>query len=455
MHTQLQSWSALQRIIATMSLALMAACTTLGPDYEPPKTVELPTSWTQPDVADQSKTTTDWWTLFNDPVLNGLIERGASQNLSLEAAGLRIVQARAALGISDALIFPQRQQVNGNLATLYRNEDSFNSASIGLDVGWEMDIWGKYARGIESAEANLYASIASYRNVLVTLTAEIARNYISYRTAQERAFLSRQNIAIQKRVVAMTQVQFDSGNVSELDVQQSKTQLFATQSSLPGFTIARIQSRNALAVLLGTRPEELDPILALSDQRQVTSYDERLTSIDTSPGAEERQMSDYNDQSIIPNAPPISTTIDAQLVMQRPDLQVAELRAQAQSARIGATQANLYPQFFLAGSIGLSDTVRTGDSFSFSDAVTAAVGPGFSWNVFQYDRIKNQVRIEDARFQESLANYNQQVLEAIREVSNALEGCRYTLERSEYDYGAVSAAIRALTSQPINTIMAW
>jgi len=443
MHKLLRSWQHLPRVAIALSMAGLSACTTLGPDYAPPQTVELPSSWSQSDVADQSRATEDWWTLFNDPVLNELIELSAKQNLSLEAAGLRIVQARAALGISDALIFPQRQQVNGNLARLYQNENSFNSASIGLDVGWEMDIWGKYARGIESAEANLYASIASYRNVLVSLTAEVARNYISYRTAQERAFLSRQNIEIQERVVAMTQVQFDSGNVSELDVQQAKTQLFATQSALPGLTIARIQSRNALAVLLGTRAEELEPVLAMAEKRSVSSYDERLTRIDTSPGAEERFMQDYNTHSIIPIAPPISMKIDAQLLMQRPDLQVAELQAQAQSARIGATQANLYPQFFLAGSIGLSDTVRSGNSFSFSDSVTAAVGPGFSWNIFQYDRIKNQVRIEDARFQESLTNYNQQVLEAIREVSNALEGYRYTLERSEYDYGAVRAAIRA------------
>ena len=442
-HSLRRHWPQLRQAAIVLSIVSLSACTTLGPDYEPPQTVELPSNWNQSEVIDQSRATADWWTLFNDPALNKLVELSAQQNLSLEGAGLRIVQARAALGISDALIFPQQQQVNGNLARLYQNENSFNSASIGLDVGWEMDIWGKYARGIESAEANLYASIASYRDVLVTITAEVARNYISYRTAQERAYLSRQNIAIQERVVAMTQVQFDSGNVSELDVQQAKTQLYATQSSLPGLTIAQIQSRNALAVLLGTRPEEIEPILALTEERSVSSYDERLSSMDTSPGAEERHMRDYNTHSIIPTAPPISTTIDAQLVMQRPDLQVAELSAQAQSARIGATQANLYPQFFLAGSIGVSETVRSGDSFSFSNAVTAAVGPGFSWNVFQYDRIKNQVRIEDARFQESLTNYNQQVLQAISEVSNALEGYRYTLERSEYDYGAVRAAIRA------------
>ena len=424
-------------------VAGLSACTTLGPDYTAPEPVALPSDWAAEDAEIQTSKEAAWWTLFNDPVLDELIERGASQNLSLEAAGLRIVQARAALGISDALVFPQQQQVSGNLAKLYQNETSFNSAGIGLDVGWEMDIWGKYARGIESAEANLYASIASYRDVLVTITAEIARNYISYRTAEERTFLSRQNIAIQKRVVEMTQVQYDSGNVSELDVQQARTQLYATESSLPGLTIAKLQSRNALAVLLGTIPENVEELLASGEQRRTSSYDERLASAMQGKEAEQRFVDEYDANSIIPVAPRLTTAINPELVRRRPDLQVAELRAQSQSARIGAAETNLYPQFFLFGSIGVSDTVRSGDSFSASNAVSAAVGPGLSWNIFQYDRIKNQVRIEDALFQESLTNYNQQVLQAVQEVSNALVGYQYTLQRSEYDFAAVKASIRA------------
>jgi outer membrane protein TolC len=146
---------------------------------------------------------------------------------------------------------------------------------------------------------------------------------------------------------------------------------------------------------------------------------------------------------LIPIAPTIAPSIDPNLIRRRPDLQVAELLARAQSARIGARQADLYPQFFLFGSIGLSDTVRTGDSFSTSNAVTAAIGPGFSWNIFQYDRIKNQVRIEDALFQESLTNYNQQVLEAVSEVSNALIAYEFSQQQAEFNFAAVAASIRA------------
>ncbi len=419
--------------------ALLSACTTIGPDYQPPAQVELPSHWSESEAAQQTLAVGEWWQLFNDAVLSDLIKQGAQQNLSIAAAGLRIVQARAALGISDALIFPQQQQVNGSYSALYRNEDWFNSANASLDVGWEMDIWGKYARGIESSEANLYATIASYHEVLVSIGAEIARNYINYRTAQERMYLSRKNIAIQQRVVDMTQVQFEAGNVSELDVQQAKAQLYATQSSLPVLNIAKLQARNAIAVLLGTIPENIEPLLSRDEQRKIPALDKRISATQR-PGV---SADNYSKYSVIPQAPKLKSNIDAQLVMRRPDLRVAELLSRAQSARIGLTEADLYPQFFLFGSVGVSQTVRSSNSFDLSNAVTATIGPGLSWNIFQYGRIKNAVRIEDALFQESLANYNQSVLEAVREVSNALEGYDNYVDKSKYDFSAVEASIRA------------
>ncbi|CAA0111906.1 Outer membrane protein OprM [Halioglobus japonicus] len=418
---------------------LLAGCTTVGPNYQPPEQIQLPEQWSEEDAVAQSVQVGAWWMQFNDPVLNQLIEQGARQNLTIAAAGLRIVQARAALGISDALIFPQEQQVNGNFSGLYRNEDWFKSAGASLDVGWEMDVWGKYARGIESSEASLYASIASYHDVLVSISAEIARNYINYRTAQERMFLSRQNIAIQRRVVEMTQIQFDSGNVSELDVQQAKAQLFATQSALPTLNIARLQAQNAIAVLLGTIPEEVESLLLAGSEREIPDLNNRIRETQVSGAA----GADYTKYSVIPHAPQLKGPVDAQTVMRRPDLQVAELQARAQSARIGLTEADLYPQFVLFGSLGVSQTVRSSNSFDLSDAVTATIGPGLSWNIFNYGRIKDRVRIEDALFQESLTNYNQTVLDAVREVTNAIDGYYNNVEKSKYDFGAVQASIRA------------
>lgn len=432
--------AATPRGVALSALGLLlVGCTAVGPDYQPPAQPQLPSGWSDTEAAQQTGEVGAWWKLFNDPVLSDLIERGAQQNLSIVAAGLRIVQARAALGISDALVFPQQQQINGNYSGLYRNEDWFKSASASFDVGWEMDIWGKYARGIQSSEASLYASIASYHDVLVSISAEIARNYINYRTAQERMYLSRQNIAIQKRVVEMTQVQFDAGNVSELDVQQAKAQWYATQSTLPILNITRLQARNALAVLLGTLPESIEPLLVLDKEFKNPDLDKRIGETHL-PG---ETAAHYSKGSVIPRPPELKSSVDAQVVMRRPDLQVAELLARAQSARIGLSEADLYPQFFLLGSVGVSQTVRSSNSFDLSDAVTATIGPGLSWNIFQYGRIKNRVRIEDALFQESLTNYNQSVLDAIREVSDALDGYSNNVDKSKFDLGAVEAAVRA------------
>ena len=420
-------------------LFVLAGCTVVGPDYEGIAAPAMPSAWDAEAAAADSEAIASWWLSFQDPTLTGLIERGAKQNLSLEAAGLRIVQARAALGISDSLLFPQQTQVNSSLSYLYQNDNGFNSANIGLDVGWELDVWGKYARGIQSSEATLYASIASYRDVLVTVSAEIARNYINYRTAQERMHLSRRNVAIQQRVVDMTQVQFDSGNVSELDVQQARTQLYATESALPALDTARLQALNAIAVLLGARPEEIEPLLEVEEPGEKSVLDHSISTI----SRDEVMTAEYADDSVIPQAPAPATRINTHLILRRPDLQVAELRARAQSARIGFTEADLYPQFFLFGSVGMSQTVRSGDSFDAGDAVTAAIGPGLTWNIFQYDRIKNRVRIEDALFQESLTAYNQTVLSAIQEVTNAIQAYENGIRKSDYDFQAVKASIRA------------
>ena len=434
----------LSRRYGVLSLSLiLSACTVLGPDYEAPVVPQLPSAWSESEMLAESEKLGRWWETFNDPILTALIERGAQQNLSIEAAGLRIVQARSALGISDALIFPQQQQLNGNLSPVYRNENWYKSFGASFDVAWEMDVWGKYARGIESAEASLYASIASFHDVVVSVSAEIARNYINYRTAEERKYLSRRNIAIQKRVVDMTQVKFDAGNVSELDVQQAKTQLYATQSALPGLSIAQFQARNALAVLLGTLPQELEILLGPEVVREA-----RVSQAGERFGGQLREsvtVSTYSKDSVIPAAPELTVLPSSELVLRRPDLQVAELLMHAQSARIGLAETELYPQFFLFGSLGLSQTVRDNQSFSFSDSVTAAIGPGISWNIFQYDRIKNQIRIEDARFQESLTAYNQSVLQAVAEVTNAIDTYRETIKKGQYEFRGVQASIRAFS----------
>lgn len=437
--------------LVMMPLLGLSACTTLGPDFQTLEAKNLPDSWknsasafdsendSESELEQTMQASAQWWKQFNDPTLNLLVERANTQNLDIEAAGLRILQARMILGISDSLGYPQVQVASGSLAKVYRNESSFNSAALSFDAGWEMDIWGKYARGVEASEAALYASIASYNDIAVTITSEVARNYINFRTFQERVLLSRRNIQIQQRVVHITQVQYDSGNVTELDVQQAKSQLYTTKAALPSLKLGMMQARNSLAVLLGVMPGEIVPMLESEQLKaKVDAYNIEYGRADT-----KRTMTDDNTESIVPTPPMLDASIDASLVMRRPDLQVAELLAHAQSAKIGSAEAALYPSFSLFGSIGSNSNTPSGSSFSFSDSLTLSAGPSFSWNIFQYGRIKNNVRLEDARLQEALTNYNKKVLLAVQEVSGALESYSLYREQKALRMSSVNASVRA------------
>ncbi|EOA8956858.1 TolC family protein [Vibrio harveyi] len=429
--------------LAILSVLGLSACTTLGPDYVHPEQTALPSDWSVEKAAQDTQQSEQklqqWWQQFNDPTLTQLVEMASQQNLDLEAAGLRIVQARSLLGISTGLQYPQVQTVSGNLARAYVNDQGVNNAALSFDAGWEMDIWGKYARGIESAEAGYYASIASYHDIMVTITAEVARNYINYRTFQERILLSRRNIEIQERVVNITQVQFDSGNVTELDVQQAKNQLFNTKAAQPSLEIAMKQSRTALALLLGVLPEDVEKLLQSDGFAQrMADYENQFKSSGRKPA-----LSGNDERSIVPRPPLLDNKVDANLVMRRPDLQVSEMQARAQSAQIGVAETALYPSFSLFGSIGIDSTVPDGSSFSFSDSLTMVVGPTFSWNIFQYGRVKNNIRFEDAKFQETLTNYNKKVLQAVNEVTNALEAYDLYLEQKSLRLQSVNSSIRA------------
>jgi len=404
----------------------ISGCTKLGPDFKHEEKQAVPSSW-DANLSENDESVTEWWKIFEDETLDTLISKTYDQNLDLRSAGLRVLQSRAALGISESLVYPQSQTLSGSIVGVRRVGQNFYSTGASFDVGWEMDVWGKYARNIESSEAILYASIASYDDILVTLIAEVARNYINYTTAQERIAFARSNIAIQKRVTQMTEVQYNAGNVSELDMQQAKTQLYATQALVPSYELSMIQSRNAIAILLSTLPSEVDAILK---------------------SKEKTHLPESIDYTNIPSYVPMASLdanfrIDADLVRRRPDIQIAELQALAQNARIGSAEAALYPHFSLFGSLGFNLNNAVNGWTSAGDSIGITAGPAFSWNIFQYGRIKNQVRIEDAKFQESLVNYNKKVLQAVSEVSNALNGYTLTKKQLELNKKTIEASIRA------------
>jgi NodT family efflux transporter outer membrane factor (OMF) lipoprotein len=399
----------------------------LGPDFVKPKAPEEK-AWISQDAG--IKTTpmqqVAWWQTFNDPVLDSLIEKAYRQNVSLQVAGLRILEARARLGIAVGQMYPQTQQAGGaaSAVKLSENSPNFSSAEersfrdyqIGFDASWEIDFWGRYRRGIQSAESSLAATVADYDNALVSLSAEVARTYVTVRTLEERLQIAHDNIKLQQESLHIANVRFAAGITTELDVQQARSNLANTQALVPSTLSSIHKARNALAILLGILPTELQDHLDGTGK--------------------------------IPTVPvEIATGIPAEVLRRRPDIRQAEALAASQSALIGVAESDLYPQFTLLGSIGFgtSDTFdsRAGDLFD-SDSLQYSAGPAFTWNILNYGRLKNNVRVQDARYQQTIMNYRNTVLTAYQEVEDALAGFIQSRKESDFLGEGTRAAKRSV-----------
>ena len=430
--------------LSVLTVMMLSGCVKLGPNFTGVDAPPLPKNWTHGSKKANSDAMAQWWKTFNDPTLNTLVQKTYAQNLDIKSAGLRILQSRAALGISEGLSFPQVQTLSGNAATTRNNGNNFEVAGLNFDMGWEMDIWGKYARGIESSEANLYATLSSYNDIMVSVIAEVARNYINYRTSEERLAYAVRNITIQERVTQMTEVQFNSGNVSELDMQQARTQLYNTRSALPSLELSKIKARNAIALLLAMNSNEVTKLLKSGRNKHADPTSKYLALEKRGSMQIKESSSELLNVNMIPRARlnPYKK-IDANLITRRPDIKIAEYSVQSNSALIGAKMAELYPSFSLFGNIGYNSNNATGSWVNGSDALGVTIGPAFSWNIFQYGRIKNQIRLQDAVFEESLVNYNKKVLSAVSEVSDALNGYILTKKQQVENRKAVDATVRA------------
>jgi NodT family efflux transporter outer membrane factor (OMF) lipoprotein len=406
---------------------MATGCTTLGPDFTKPQ-VAQPVDWAESQdkaISSAPLVHNQWWEVFDDPVLDTLIDTAYAQNLPLQIAGLRILEARAELGIATGQLYPQVQQASGSATAVQLSEnspnynplleDSFMDYQAGFDAAWELDFWGRFRRGIEAADANLAATVADYDSALVSLTAEVARVYVTIRTLEERLAIALNNIDLQKESLRIATVRYDNGATTELDVQQALTNLSETQATVPTLKRALRQAKNALSTLLGMLPSDLKDMLG-------------------PPG-------------IIPVAPEnVATGVPAELLRRRPDVRSAELQAALQSALIGIAETDLYPSFTLAGSIGYqsSDTggSSAGDLFD-SDSFRFAAGPGFRWNIFNYGRLKNNVRVQDARYQQAIVNYQNTVLGAYQEVEDAMVGFVESQQETTYRSKAAGAASRS------------
>jgi len=397
--------------VIMLSVTLLSSgCAMLGPDFQKPE-AKVPISWSDQDSDLFAKPSIEdsrsWWQEFNDPLLNDLIDRAYKENLSLQAAGLRIMEARAQLALVKGNMYPQVQEMNGDFFTSGTpagpTDRYYNAASVGFDAGWELDFWGKFRRSIESADANLLASVADYEDLLVSLTAETASVYVNIRTLQERIKLAEKNAELQQKSLKLVNLQLEAGIVTELDVLQAKTLLSSTLAFIPNLQAILATYENALAVLLGMLPEEMDNLLKMDGEIPKVSRE-------------------------------LVVEIPAELLRRRPDIRRSEMQAAAQSAQIGIARTELFPSFSLFGSIGWSATDAgsgsLGDIFDTNN-FSYTFGPTFKWNLFHYGRLKNQVRIQDARLQQLIVNYQNTVLNAAREVEDAMQTLTFTHKEAQ------------------------
>ena len=414
------------RLPVLILLAGFAQGCAVGPDFKTPAALVAP-GWLEQDnraLDAASAEHRDWWTVFNDQRLSRLVELAYQQNLTLRSAGVRVLQARAQLGIAIGEFYPQQQQVGSSLS--YNRlpisgpynfvTNTYWSDQFGAQVGWELDLWGKLRRAIESAEGAFLGSVANYDDVLVTLVGDVASAYVQIRTTEQQIAIARDNLSRQRIALRIAQAKFHYGTASRRDVYQAENVLGATEATIPALNIQLAQTKNALCVLLGMAPEPLDDLLGNAGD--------------------------------IPKAPEqVIVGIPADLLRRRPDVRRAELQAAAQSAQIGFAKADLLPSFNLIGNIGTFATdinpSSLGNLFT-RGSLSYSVGPTIQWNILNYGQITNNVRVQDAKFQAAVIDYQNAVLKAQQEVENGIAAFIHSRDQARFLSQSVAAGEGAL-----------
>ncbi|GJL61654.1 MAG: RND efflux system, hypothetical protein, NodT [Nitrospirales bacterium] len=391
----------MKKLLSAIVMCLLSgACVAVGPDYAPPEpkapeafSSEL-TGGLSADPLD-NEMLSQWWSTLNDPELTSLIDRAIAGSLDLRKAASRILEARAERGISEADRFPTIDATGGVSQKRFRfgtNQDNVLAATTplyegGFDATWELDLFGRLQRQVEASAAELEASEEDYRDVLVTLLAEVALNYVEVRSFQTRVAVAEANRDAQARTLELVQANFEGGEVSRLDVEQARSNLESTRSQIPTLETSLAQAKHRLAVLLGQPPGSLDEELHKPTQ--------------------------------VPLAPPsVAIGVPANVMRRRPDVRRAERELAAQTAQIGVATADLYPKFTLIGSIGL-------ESFSASDffmptSRVFSIGPSVQWNIFDAGRIRLNIEVQNARQEQALIAYEAAVLNALQDVEDLL-----------------------------------
>ena len=407
-------------LLPAITVLIMAGCVAVGPDYarvEPDAPQEWHTQLRGGLTADLPKpeTLAQWWRALNDAELSNLEERAVKGNLDLKKALSRIREARALRGISKADFFPTLDASAS--ATNFHSSKSSSSFeenklySAGFDAGWELDVFGGVRRSVEAAQADLEATQEDLYDVLVSLLAEVALNYVEVRTFQTALTVTESNIKSQEETYELNRSRYQAGIINELAVQQSLYNLERTRSLIPALETGLEAAKNRLAVLLGEKPGAVHGELAKRKPIPI---------------------------------PPVTVAVGvpAEAMRRRPDIRRAERNLAAQTARIGVATADLYPKFRLLGTLGL-ESVSTGNLFT-AHSRTWSINSGVSWNIFQGGAIRQNIKVQSARQEQALIQYEYSILKAQEEIENVLVAYAKQQRRRKSLAAATSAAQRAV-----------
>ena len=364
----------------------------------------LPQGWEEDTQIFQQVLPVDdqWWKAFQDPVLDSLISVAVKQNYSVLTAIDRINMAKANLRMERGNFFPTiglnagwtRQQSSGNTSDLPQSTQHYYDAS--LNMSWELDLFGSIRNRVKAQKENFAASKEEYTGTMISLCAQVASAYINLRELQQELAVVQKNCASQEAVLKITEVRYNTGLVSKLDVAQAKSVFFSTKASIPQIESGINQYITTLAILLGTYPQEVRPAL-------------------TDPGT----LPDYME--------PIGVGLPADLLLRRPDIRSAERSVNAQAALVGASKSDWLPQVFLKGSVGYA--AKDLKDLTHHKSMTYEIAPALSWTLFKGTQLVNATKLAKAQLDEAINQFNQTVLTAVQETDNAMNAYRNSIKQ--------------------------
>jgi multidrug efflux system outer membrane protein len=380
---------------AGLFMALLVGACTVGPNYQQPQP-PMPAEWSsaaESGIGNGPFEIVRWWDLFGDPRLQNLVARSVSANKDLKMAEARVREARAKWRAAGAAAWPA-VDASGSYTRVRQSENVPSSSGqewdlfqTGFDAGWEIDLFGGVRRSVEAAKAEIEASEENRRDVLVTLVAEVATNYLALRGSQRRLAIAHENIRNQKDTVDLTQGRFEAGLGNKLAVVQSQALLAGTEAKVPIIEASVRQAIHRLGVLLGVEPQALLEALL--------------------PPAE-----------IPPEPPEVPVGLPSDLLRRRPDIRGAERQLAAATANIGVATADLFPRFSLTALFGLQSTAAS-DLF-LGQSRFWTFGPTVRWPVFDAGKVRAAIQVQTARQEEALAFYEKTVLKSLEEVESAM-----------------------------------